>query len=144
MKQLTFDELKKHFVYDPDSGKFSRINRRGGNGSIDRYGYLILKINGIQYKAHRMAWLYVYGKLPKYNIDHINHNKLDNRINNLRDVLQAENIKNIPRLPNKETGVVGIYIDKCTKGLKSKFTFRREGKTYRFKTLKGALAIKNS
>jgi hypothetical protein len=139
---LTQSELKRHFSYNKDTGEFKRINRKGGNGSVDHYGYLILKIKGYQYKAHRMAWLYTYGENPKRVIDHKNGIKLDNRIDNLRDVLPAVNVRNTRRLPNPKTGHIGIYYDSITKGLKKNFTFKAEGKTYRFKTLNEAIEVK--
>lgn len=135
-------ELKSCFHYDKNTGIFTRLNRKNSNGSLDKDGYLILKIKGKQYKAHRMAWLYVFGKFPEYTIDHINHNRTDNRIVNLRDINHLENLKNTIKHPNKDTGIIGVYLDKCTKGLKSKFVFRKQGKTYRFRTLKEAILAK--
>jgi citrate synthase len=138
------EKLQASFLYNSETGEFKRIDRKGSNGSIDKDGYLILKIKGKQYKAHRMAWLYVYGTLPKFNIDHINRIRLDNRIENLRDVSQSDNVKNTTRTINKDTGVIGISLDKTTKGLKSKFTLRKNKKVFRFRTLEEALLIKNN
>lgn len=125
------DTLKKHFHYDPETGLFSRKTKKNSNGSIDAYGYLILKFKRKQYKAHRMAWLYVYGESPDGVIDHINRDKLDNRISNLRCVDQAENSRNATYGENKETGFVGVYLDK-TRGLKKKYAIKVKGRTHRF------------
>jgi hypothetical protein len=135
---MTQYELKQYFEYDKNTGIFTRLDRKGSCGSIDHYGYLVLKIKGKQYKSHRMAWLYEFGFNPKGVIDHINGDKLDNRIVNLRDVLQRENChnKNIPI--NKDTEVKGVYVDK-TKGLLKKFAFKFDGTTYRFKELAEAI-----
>jgi len=54
-------------------------------------------IDGKIYLAHRLAWLYVHGVMPKKNIDHINGVKTDNRIENLRDVAQSVNLQNLQR-----------------------------------------------
>ena len=137
---LTQSDLKRHFHYDPETGVFTRLSRKGSHGSYDKYGYLILKINKRQYKAHRAAWLYVYGEWPTDNIDHLNRNRKDNRIANLRDVPQSVNCKNTTRVPNPDTGVVGVYIDR-TKGLKAKYATKKHGKTFRFHTLTEALSL---
>lgn len=113
--------IKLHFKYDPETGKITRSDRKGGNGSIDRQGYLILKIKGEQFKAHRIAWFLYYGQMPDKTIDHINGIRSDNRIANLRDVTDNENAINRHNI-NRDTGCVGIHIDTYTKGLKSRYT----------------------
>jgi YHS domain-containing protein len=125
------EELMQHFYYDPETGVFSRKSRKNSHGSVDVYGYLILKIKGKQYKAHRMAWLYVHGELPNGCIDHINRDKLDNRIVNLRCVSQAENTRNSTIKTNINTGYKGVHIDR-TVGTKKRFATKVKGKTYRF------------
>lgn len=123
--------LKSNFSYDKNTGIFTRLNRKNSAGSIDHYGYLILKIKGRQYKSHRLAWLYCYGEMPPHNIDHINGIKTDNRITNLRSVPQSENNKNMTVATNNKTNMKGIWVD-TTKGLKKKFATKIKGKTYRF------------
>lgn len=133
---MHLEELKKHISYDPVTGVIKRLDRVNGYGSIDHYGYLVIKIKGRQYKAHRLAWLYHYGKWPEHNIDHINRNKLDNRIANLRDVPQAVNVYNTYVPPNKTTGYRGIHISPHTK---KRFTTKINKKTYRFYTIEEAI-----
>ena len=134
--------IKGHFSYDPLTGIVSRDDRRNSAGSLDRDGYLILKIKGQHFKAHRIAWFLYYGTIPYMEIDHINHNRVDNRIENLRCVDRVGNIANIARHPNIDTGVVGIYIDRSTKGLKKTFTTRFNGKTHRFYNLNDAIQFR--
>ena len=116
--------IKSHFSYNPQTGLIIRNDRINSNGSLDKDGYLIIKIKGRQYKAHRLAWFLFYGEFPNMEIDHINRDRKDNRITNLRVSSRLENVLNIKQSPNKNTGVIGIYIDKYTKGLKKKFSTR--------------------
>lgn len=66
-------------------------------GIVGEKGYAHISLLGKKYKAHRLAWLYVYGHFPKNEIDHINRVRDDNRIANLRDVTRAENMQNTVR-----------------------------------------------
>lgn len=136
---MTQESLKQLIKYDKDTGKIERLDRKNSNGSIDSYGYLIIKIKGKQYKAHRLAWLYEYGEFPSGNIDHINSNRTDNRIENLQDISQEINCKERIYEPNKDTAEFGIYYDKCTKGLLKKYSLKDGKKTWRFKTIEEAL-----
>ena len=130
--------VKKYFTYHPD-GTITRSDRKNSNGSLDSDGYLIVKIKGKQYKAHRLVYLMLNGHFPDGEIDHINRVKTDNRIENLRVADRSLNVNNTEKKPNPDTGVIGIYLDKSTKGLKKKYTFRRNGKTYRFHKLEDAV-----
>lgn len=137
------DYIKANFSYNPDTGLITRFDRKNSNGSYDSYGYLILKIKGVQYKAHRIAWFLYYGEFPKNNIDHINHVRDDNRIKNLRDVTQKVNNRNNTKKINKDTGEIGISLDK-TKGLKKKYVVSYEKKIHRFYTIEEAINFRKS
>jgi hypothetical protein len=50
--------IKKYFIYNQD-GTFTRTDRKNSNGSLDKDGYLIIKIKGKQYKAHRLVYAYL-------------------------------------------------------------------------------------
>lgn len=133
--------IKRHFKYNPQTGEIKRLTRANSNGSKDKDGYLIIKFMRKQIKAHRLIWFLEYGFWPKGVIDHINGDKTDNRIKNLRDVPQSINVIDTKRQPNKETGYIGIYIDK-TAGLKKRFATRHNKKTYRFLTINEAINFK--
>ena len=133
------DYILSHFKYD--RGKIIRDDRKNSDGSLDKDGYLIIKIKGKQFKAHRIAWLLNYGLFPNHELDHINRDKTDNRIENLRESNRREQVLNRFIKPNKDTGVVGVYLDK-TRGLKKRFATKVNQKTYRFMTKEEAIAFR--
>ena len=127
--QLSVERLKELLHYNPDSGVFTwvgagyRQERRIGKvaGCPDPTGYIKIGVDGTQYWAHRLAWLYVKGEHPSGVIDHWNRDKSDNRFSNLRDVTHQANIQNmgyrqgraLPRGVSKKRSkyVSGITID---------------------------------
>lgn len=129
--------IREHFTYMPD-GTLVRDDRKNSGGSYDKDGYLIIKVKTKQFKAHRIVWFLNYGKFPDGELDHINRCRTDNRVENLRECDRKTQVNNRTYLPNKDTGVVGVYIDR-TRGLKAKYAFTHEGKTYRYRTLKEAV-----
>lgn len=118
---ITQDELKNILKYDKSNGLFTWIVKPSGNvkvGSVAGHkntnGYVEIKINKKVYKAHRLAWLYVYGEVPLI-IDHINNQKDDNRIFNLRNVTQCENARNSITPKNNTSGIKNVSYDKQSK-----------------------------
>lgn len=91
----------KYLIYNPDTGIITnRINRgnvKAGDlsGSVGDSGYVKIKLMTRVYVAHRLGFLMHYGDLPK-ELDHINGNRLDNRIVNLRSCSRSQNMRNIP------------------------------------------------
>lgn len=114
----TQESLKSMLSYDNETGVFQWIEvRRGRNlgrpvGCVNGDGYLQVSISGRLYSAHRLAWLYVYGAFPRYVIDHIDGDKTNNRIANLRDVSWTTNRENLRRASsnNKSTGLLGASL----------------------------------
>lgn len=120
--KLTQEELKRQLHYNPETGIFTRLvsnNSRFKIGQVvgtkHHKGYLHTKINNENYSMHRLAWLYVYGKYPINNIDHIDGNPSNNRITNLRDVLQKDNAKNNKLSKNNKSGYNGVHYHKTNK-----------------------------
>jgi hypothetical protein len=128
---LTQSELKSFFHYNPETGNFYRLARMSSrnpgypNPTPRPDGYITLCINKKHYLCHVLAWLYVHGSMPKFNIDHIDGNKCNNSISNLRLCTHSQNAQNIYK-PHKDskTGFLGVYLHKsglygsriCTNG----------------------------
>lgn len=117
---ISQEELKELIIYDPLTGLFYRKNNPTVPiGSLHTKGYWKVSVKNKLYYAHRLAWFYVYGYFPKNQIDHINLNKLDNRIANLRECTNAENSQNKRALKNSTSKYVGVSWDKFSKKWKS-------------------------
>jgi citrate synthase len=97
---LTQSSLKENLHYNKTTGCFTRLSNGKIAGCLDKDGYVIIKINKKNMKAHRLAWLYVHGEFPEEQIDHINRDRSDNRIENLRCVSAQENSYNKSKYSN--------------------------------------------
>lgn len=115
---ITQEELKEYLHYNKETGVMFRntdtpkLNPLFPLGSVATNKYLLINFKGKRYRAHRLAWLYVYGAFPCGQIDHINGNRIDNKISNLRDVSRGENSKNKKIYKSNSSGVSGISWDK--------------------------------
>ena len=134
--------MRQNLTYDPDTGQITRSDRRDSTGSVNDRGYRIIKVKGKRYRFHRLAWFLHYGKWPEKELDHINGDKLDNRICNLREVFSVENANNRGgRKKDPITGCLGIHI---IEGLRKKYTTRIQGRNYLFATLEEAIQFRLS
>jgi len=115
-------ELKSRLRCEPETGcifwikgnrtgeqAFTYLGKRGYHVSTFRHegGCTTLA-------AHRVAWALYHGEWPSGQIDHINGNRTDNRLSNLRDVVNAENAKNMAMKRNNTSGVNGVYLHRQT------------------------------
>lgn len=102
MPELTAERVRELFNYDPFTGVLAWKKQPRGRykpslvaGYRSKEGYLITSVDNKLRKNHRLAWAVAYGAWPKHEIDHINGDKSDNRIANLRDVAHKENVENL-------------------------------------------------
>ena len=109
-------ELHSLLNYDQITGTFrwavQRWRRKVGDlaGSIDSHGYVQISVKGRLFLAHRLVFLHVHGKLPDGLIDHINGDRMDNRLANLRPAMPEINAQNLRKAPksNMSSGLLGV------------------------------------
>jgi hypothetical protein len=118
---ISQERLKSIIGYDQSTGVFVwkvKVSRNTSAGEIagyhpaDRYG--TIRINRRHYFAHRLAWFYIYGTWPEEQVDHINKDKTDNRIDNLRLATHGQNIANQAMRRNNTSGYKGVCLIKKT------------------------------
>jgi hypothetical protein len=112
-------QLKEVLEYNHDTGLFTwikavevrkRADRKVSNvaGYKTNHGYIVIMVKQKEYRAHRLAYLYMTGKFPENDIDHINHIRDDNRWTNLRDATGSQNQANQAKRKNNTSGYKGV------------------------------------
>lgn len=120
---LTAEQLRELLNYDPETGIFTwRLVAKGravGSraGTVHTAGYIQIcvgpRTDRLRIYAHRLAWLFTHGIWPSEDIDHINHDKSDNRIANLRELSRSLNQQNqIHGHKGSMTGLLGVVFNK--------------------------------
>ena len=125
---ITQEYLKQRLHYDPDTGVFTwescPLRSRYWNsryacsaaGTKTDMGYIHILLDRKIYKAHRLAWFYIYGEWPNDQIDHIDHLRDNNRLSNLRSVTVIDNHKNHSMSKANTSGHTGVgFIKKSSK-----------------------------
>ena len=130
---LSLDELKSLLHYNVEDGvftnltsrKMSRIGQQPGYVDITT-GYIQISLKGKTYRAHRLAWFYVHGEWPVDQIDHIDKNRTNNRIDNLRDVSNQINSTNQNKSKVNTSGVTGVYWSNYDKKWMARIQYNRK------------------
>jgi hypothetical protein len=120
---MDINDFRECVSYNPKTGILlwkkslsnrSKVGSRFG-ANIDGKGYYRAVFKGKQYRTHRLAWFHYYGEMPDGLIDHINGDRLDNRIENLRIADETLNARNCLRSKNNTSGHTGVTRHKAAK-----------------------------
>ena len=124
MKKLTIEAVSKALSYDPETGLFTRIDffeddRKNTRpdfigqiaGSIGENGYVEISLANRSYAGHRLAFLFMTGKMPRY-VDHHDGDRANNKWSNLRPCTQSQNMANRGPTIKSTTGIKGVYLHK--------------------------------
>ena len=112
---ISASEARELFSYDPDTGVLSRLTgQKLGPVSVSPRsdGYLSIAVGGRGGKRlylHRLAWLIATGESPEV-IDHIDGNRANNRLSNLRAVTPGDNTRNAGVRKDNRSGVTGVHL----------------------------------
>ena len=113
-EQITQARVKELFDYRKDGvllylvGRKNHVKPGSAAGWADGHGYLRVTIDGEKHRVHRLIWLWHHGYLPENDIDHINRDRSDNRVENLREVTRACNLRNSGLYSTNTSGIKGI------------------------------------
>lgn len=114
----TQEELKNLLVYDRLTGRFRwRFSGKGRPasleaGTVNNHGYIVIMIKYKRWLAHKLAWLYVHGEYPEFELDHIDGDSLNNRLENLRPCFHSDNLANSKTRSDNAVGQRGVCWDK--------------------------------
>lgn len=113
-KILTQKKLKELLRYNANTGIFTwrrRVGRISAGtiaGTTNDQGYILICIDYQSYRAHRLAWLYMTGDSPLFELDHENHKRADNKWSNIRASSPLDNARNHTQQRNNTSGVTGV------------------------------------
>ena len=138
---LSQEKVRELLQYESDTGRFFWRND-GSEAGTYTLGYRAIRINGRRYFAHRLAWLYVCGRWPRDQIDHIDRDKSNNRIANLREATASQNRFNRWVSYKNRSGIRGVRFEPKRKRWRA--DIRKNGRTLflgRYETPSEAMAV---
>ena len=122
IKHVTQERLKELFELT-DKGLIRKVNGRGAG--VHHTGYKIFRVDYRQYREHRLIWLYVHGKVPKF-LDHIDGNKQNNNIDNLRKATKNQNQHNTILSSKNTSGVKGVSWNKQSQKWRARIKLKKK------------------
>ncbi len=115
---MNYNHVRSFFDYNETTGHLlwktrmsNRVNYGDVAGFINPDGYVEIRVDNKLYYAHRLVWLWYYGYDSEYDIDHIDRNKHNNKISNLRETTQQCNTINTGNFSHNTSGVKGVSWD---------------------------------
>ena len=146
---MNANEVKENFRYDSSSGKLFWKNRTKGKeaGCIKKdTGYIQIKFKGKFVYAHRLIMFFLVGDYDQtLQVDHIDHDRLNNKPDNLRLIAQRENLHNISKTSANTSGYVGVsYITRDKRYVAQIYIDRRNTNLGYFKTKEEAIVVRKS
>ena len=125
---LTFEEAHRLLSYDPITGVFmwkirtsNRTKMDEEAGGFSGKGYKCIRVNKQLYRCHRLAWFMTYGVWPEKELDHIDRNRANNAISNLRECSGTQNQGNRNNSKNTQSGLKGVYAVNSVKATSKKW-----------------------
>lgn len=133
---LTREVLCEFLDYAPETGVFTRRISTAPNalrgmraGNVSKNGYRVIRIANTEQYEHRLAWLHQYGVLPEQHIDHIDGDRANNAISNLRDVPQQTNRENLhAALRSNRVGILGVSLVRRLGGVRYQARIQTDGR----------------
>lgn len=130
-------EMANLISYDPVTGGFTWVGARSQDGHCNKHlggkagttypdSYVRVRYKGKCYLAHRLAWALTHGAWPAHQIDHINMDRADNRLINLREATLAENNRNKKVRSDSTTGFKGVSFNKATRKFVARLTVNKK------------------
>lgn len=144
------ETVREYLDYSPDTGRFtwkkpsspkSHVGANAGSQK-SKNGYWQLTLKGKYYYVHRLAWFHFYGELPTKMIDHVNGDKGDNRIMNLRLASLSENLANVGAKRDNTSGAKNVHW--CNSKKRWIVKVKRNGKTHHAGTFREYAAAVNA
>ena len=114
--QVTGSMLEMFLNYCPETGVFTWTRTRGPQaiagqeaGTLNDEGYVVITLNGIRLRAHRIAWAWMTGRWPDDDIDHEHGERANNRFTELREATRSQNLFNAGLRSSNKTGHKGVH-----------------------------------
>lgn len=120
MDKITQGGVRELYNYNVTTGELTWKNPTNSHtvkgsvvGSLHKSGYLITSVMGRYFSLHRLIWIFMYGYNPESDIDHIDGDKTNNRLSNLREVSTTCNVRNSKRKSSNKSGIKGVHFNSC-------------------------------